>query len=125
MTERLQVYKCDSCGIVVEILHAGDGDLECCGTPMKLLTEQTADATTEKHVPVVEKADGGVKVLVGSVPHPMTQEHLIEWIEVQSGDQITRRYLKPDEAPEAVFEGLDAGGITAREYCNMHGLWKS
>ena len=124
MTERLQIYKCEICGNIVEMQHGGAGELVCCGQPMKLYTENTVDAATEKHVPVIEKTDGGVKVKVGSVPHPMTEEHYIEWVQVIRGDRICRKYLKPGDAPEAEFGG-DAEEVTAREYCNVHGLWKA
>lgn len=118
MTERLEVYKCELCGNVVEVLHQGSGDLVCCGQPMKLLEEQTADSAVEKHVPVVE----GKKVKVGSVPHPMADNHFIEWIEIISGDRIYRKFLKPGMEPEALFEEFKPE--MAREYCNVHGLWK-
>jgi len=121
MADRLQVYKCEACGNVVEVLHGAAGALVCCGAEMKLLDEQTADATTEKHVPVFE----GTKVKVGSVPHPMEEKHHIEWIEVISpdGGGVCRTYLKPGDAPEADFSCC-AGKAVAREYCNVHGLWK-
>ena len=124
MTERLQVYKCEMCGNIVEVIHGGQGELVCCGKPMGLLEEKTADATTEKHVPVVEAGDGGVTVKVGSVPHPMEAEHYIEWVQIMSGDNAYRIFLKPGGAPEGTFEVLK-GDITAREYCNVHGLWRS
>ncbi|HCA41561.1 MAG TPA: desulfoferrodoxin [Aminobacterium sp.] len=119
MTKRLEVYKCDLCGNVVEVLHAGAGQLVCCNQPMKLLEEQTADASTEKHVPVIE----GSKVKVGSVPHPMKPEHYIEWIEVISGDKIYRQFLNPGDAPETEFHEITPE--LSREYCNIHGLWKA
>ncbi|RKZ08501.1 desulfoferrodoxin [bacterium] len=124
MTEKLQVYKCEKCGNIVEVLHEGAGQLVCCGEPMKLFEEKTADASTEKHVPVVEKIDGGYKVKVGSVPHPMEDQHYIEWIQVIDGSGNSyRKFLKPGDKAEAVFE-ITAAGISAREYCNVHGLWK-
>jgi superoxide reductase len=121
MTERLQVYKCDICGNVVEMLEGGAGELVCCGQPMKGFEEKTADATTEKHVPVVE----GTKVKVGSVPHPMTDEHYIQWIEVvnTAGDLLCRKFLKPGDTPEAELICGDEK-VIAREFCNVHGLWK-
>jgi superoxide reductase len=125
MAEKLEVYKCEMCGNIVEVLHGGAGELVCCGEPMKKLDEKTADSSTEKHVPVIEKIDGGYKVTVGSVLHPMEEKHYIEWIEIQFDDKVGRKYLKPGDAPEAVFMGIDAESITAREYCNVHGLWKS
>ncbi|MDQ7784295.1 MAG: desulfoferrodoxin [Desulfomonilaceae bacterium] len=123
MTERLQIYKCDVCGNIVEMLHAGDGELVCCGQNMKLFVENTVDAAKEKHVPVGERVDGGLKVKVGSVPHPMEEKHYIEWVEIVSGDKAYRQFLKPGEAPEAVFPV--EGEWTLREYCNLHGLWKA
>jgi superoxide reductase len=123
MTERLQIYRCEICGNVVEVLHEGVGELVCCGQPMKLFVENTVDAAREKHVPVVEKTDGGVKVSVGSVPHPMEQKHYIEWIEVIADGKAYRQFLKPGDAPEATFD-IAAEEVTAREYCNVHGLWK-
>jgi len=124
MTERLQIYKCEVCGNIVEVLHEGKGDLVCCGKPMKLFAENTEDAAKEKHVPVVEKISGGVKVTVGSVPHPMEEKHYIEWIEVIANGKAYRQFLKPGDTPEATFN-VDAGNISVREYCNVHGLWKA
>jgi superoxide reductase len=123
MAERLQVYKCEVCGNIVEMLHGGQGELVCCGQPMKLYKENTVDAAKEKHVPVVEKVAGGFKVKVGSVAHPMEEKHYIEWVELIVGDKAYRQFLKPGEAPEAVF-AVDAANATVREYCNLHGLWK-
>ncbi len=123
MTERLQVYKCEICGNIVEVLHEGKGELVCCGQPMKLITENTVDAAKEKHVPVVEKTAGGIKVKVGSVAHPMEEKHYIEWIEVIADGKAYRQFLSPGDAPEATFD-IDAQVVTAREYCNLHGLWK-
>ena len=123
MTERLQIYKCAACGIIVEVLDGGSGQMTCCGEPMKHLIEQTADAATEKHVPVIEKIEGGYKVKVGSVPHPMEAKHFIEWIELLAGGRACRRFLEPGGAPEAVFS-VRAESVSAREFCNVHGLWK-
>ncbi len=124
MTKRLQIYKCEICGNIVEMIHEGKGELVCCGQPMKLYEENTVDASKEKHVPVVEKVQGGFKVKVGSAPHPMEEKHYIEWIEVIVDGKAYRQFLKPGDAPEAVFL-IDAPTITAREYCNLHGLWKA
>jgi superoxide reductase len=124
MTKKLQIYKCEICGNIVEMVHEGQGELVCCGEPMKLLDEKTADATTEKHVPVIEETDSGYKVKVGSVPHPMEEKHFIEWIELIADGKAYRQFLKPGEAPEAEF-CLKASQITAREHCNVHGLWKA
>ena len=123
MTEKLQVYKCGVCGNIVEVVHASAGQLVCCGQPMNLMTENTTDAATEKHVPVVEKVDGGFKVTVGSVAHPMEEKHYIEWIELIADGKAYRQFLDPGSAPEANFT-VDAAKVTAREYCNLHGLWK-
>ncbi|MCH7559527.1 MAG: desulfoferrodoxin [Planctomycetes bacterium] len=123
MAKKLQIYKCEACGNIVEVLHGGDGELVCCGKPMELLDEKTADAATEKHVPVIEKIDGGYKVKVGSVPHPMEEKHYIEWIELLADGKAYRQFLEPGGAPEAVFN-LEADSVSAREHCNVHGLWK-
>jgi len=123
MAERLQIYKCLACGNTVEVLDGGSGQMTCCGEPMKHLIEQTADAAMEKHVPVIEKIAGGYKVKVGSAPHPMAPEHFIEWIELLAGDRAYRQFLAPGGAPEAVFK-VQAESAGAREFCNVHGLWK-
>ena len=123
MAERLQVYKCEACGNIVEVLHGGEGELVCCGAPMVLFVENTVDAAKEKHVPVVETAEQGIKVKVGSVPHPMEEKHYIEWVEVIVDGKVCREFLKPGDAPEAFFD-LQDENVTAREYCNIHGLWK-
>ena len=123
MAKKLQIYKCNMCGNIVEVLHGGAGELVCCGEPMELLDEKTADATTEKHVPVIEKIENGYKVKVGSVPHPMKEEHLIEWIELLADGKAYRQFLKPGAAPEATFH-IKGDSVTAREHCNIHGLWK-
>jgi superoxide reductase len=124
MTELNQIYKCNVCGNIVEVLHAGVGQLVCCGQPMELLAEKTVDVGLEKHVPVIEKIGNKVKVKVGSVPHPMEQKHYIEWIEIIADGKTCRKFLKPGEKPEAEFE-ITAQKIGAREYCNIHGLWKA
>ena len=123
MAEKLQIYKCNVCGNIVEVLHGGAGELVCCGQPMENLTEKTADAGMEKHVPVIEKVEGGIKVKIGSVPHPMEAKHYIEWIEVIADGKAYRQFLNPGQPPEAVFN-VKAASVTAREYCNVHGLWK-
>ena len=125
MTEKLQVYKCEKCGNIVEVLHTGDGTLVCCGEPMKLLSEQTADSSTEKHVPVYEEAENGIKVKVGSVPHPMEDAHFIEWIEVVAGEKSFKKFLNPGEPAEAVFPVKKDEITSIREYCSVHGLWKN
>jgi superoxide reductase len=121
---RLEIYKCQICGNIVEVLHGGAGQLVCCGEPMDLLEANTVDAAQEKHVPVIEEIEGGYKVTVGSVPHPMQDEHYIEWIELIADGKAYRQFLNPGEAPEAVFS-VTAAEVSAREYCNLHGLWKA
>lgn len=123
MAKKLEIYKCEICGNIVEVLHGGAGDLVCCGKPMELLEENTVDAAKEKHVPVVEKIDGGYKVIVGSVAHPMEEKHFIEWIELLADGKACRQFLNPGDAPEAIFN-VEADSVTAREHCNLHGLWK-
>ena len=124
MTEPNQIYKCNICGNIVEVLHAGAGELVCCGQPMELLKEKTQDLGQEKHVPVIEKNANSIKVKVGSIPHPMEQKHHIEWIELIADGRVYREFLKPDQKPEATFN-IKADKIEVREYCNIHGLWKS
>jgi len=124
MAEQLQVYKCDVCGNIVEVMHAGAGELVCCGQPMKLFKENSVDAAKEKHVPVVEKTADGFKVKVGSVAHPMEEKHWIEFIELIVDGKVYREFLKPGQSPEATF-CIKADKVTAREYCNLHGLWKA
>ncbi len=123
MAEKLQIYKCEVCGNIVEVLHGGIGELICCEQPMELLDEKTADAATEKHVPVIEKIDGGYKVTVGSTLHPMTEEHHIEWIELLADGKAYRQFLVVGDEPIAQFK-IEADSVTAREHCNLHGLWK-
>jgi superoxide reductase len=123
MAEELQIYKCNVCGNIVEVLHGGVGELVCCGKPMELLIAKTADEGKEKHVPVIERIDGGIKVKIGSVPHPMEEKHHIEWIEVIADGKAYRQFLNASDAPEAVFN-IQANTIIAREHCNIHGLWK-
>lgn len=118
------VLKCALCGNIVEYTHVGDGELICCGKPMERLVENTVDAAVEKHVPVIEKIEGGYKVKVGEVEHPMLEKHWIEWIELFAENEIHRVYLAPGETPEAVFY-TKATEVFAREYCNLHGLWRS
>jgi len=124
MAALLNVYRCEVCGNMVEMVHVGGGQLVCCGQPMKLLTENSTDAAKEKHVPVIEKTAEGYKVSVGSVPHPMEAEHYIEWIELLADGVAYRAFLKPGDKPEALF-CVKAAKVSAREYCNKHGLWKA
>lgn len=124
MTEQKQIYKCNICGNIVEVLYAGGGQLVCCGQPMELLKEKIEDVGKEKHVPVIEKTETGIIVKVGSMPHPMEEKHYIEWIEIIADEASYRKFLKPTDKPEAEF-CIKAEKIEAREYCNIHGLWKS
>lgn len=123
MTKRFQVYKCNICGNITEVLHPGKGQLVCCGQPMLLLAENTVDASREKHVPVVTWENGQIRVQVGSALHPMDPDHYIEWIEVITEDQTDRRYLSPGANPEVLFTDVQ-GAAVVRSYCNLHGLWK-
>ena len=124
MSEKNAIFKCETCGNIVELLHAGDGELVCCGKPMKAIVENTVDAAKEKHVPVVEKTADGYKVSVGSVTHPMEEKHYIMWIDLIADGVTYRKFLKPGDAPAATF-CIKASKVTAREYCNLHGLWKA
>lgn len=124
MTKVTQVYKCETCGNMVEILHAGAGRLVCCGKPMEHYEENTKDAAVEKHVPVVTRTDAGIEVTVGSVVHPMVEEHYIEWIELLADGKVYRQNLQPGQEPKAFFP-ITADEVTVREYCNLHGLWKA
>jgi superoxide reductase len=125
MPKKMEIYKCEICGNIIEMLHEGEGELVCCGAPMKVFRENTVDAAKEKHVPVIETIAGGYSVKVGSVAHPMEEKHYIEWIEIMTEDgRAYRQFLQPGKAPQATFK-IDSGKITAREYCNLHGLWKA
>jgi len=124
MTKRLEIYKCELCGNIVEVNHGAGGTLVCCGQDMTLQLEKTADSATEKHVPVIEKIDGGYKVTVGSTAHPMTEDHYIEWIELVAEDEVLIEYLEPGVPPVAIFK-TDITEVYAREYCNLHGHWKT
>ncbi len=123
MTKKLEVYKCEICGNIVEMLHQGAGTLVCSGQEMKLMEEQTADQTTEKHVPIMEKIPSGVKAVVGSTLHPREEKHYIEWIEVVTEKGASRKFLKPGDKPESFFKDVE-GLEKIREYCNIHGLWE-
>jgi superoxide reductase len=126
MFNRSSVFRCAICGNIVEVLQVGGGTLTCCGQPMTLVEESTADATTEKHVPFIQKTAGGYLVKVGEMQsHPMLDAHFIVWIELQTDRGSYRKFLKPGDAPEAEFAvGGDEKVAGAREYCNLHGLWK-
>lgn len=123
MAKKLEIYKCMLCGNIVEVLHGGKGELVCCGQPMENLTAKTADDGKEKHVPVIEKTEGCIKVKVGSIPHPMEEKHHIEWIEILADGKAYRQFLSPGDAPEAIFN-IEADSVTAQENCNIHGLWE-
>ena len=124
MTKNDEVYKCNVCGNVVEVVAEGAGELTCCGEAMELLEEKSSDEGQEKHVPVIEKVGDSVIVKVGSVPHPMEGKHFISMIEVVADGKTHRRFLSPGDKPEARFD-VKSEGIKAREYCTIHGLWKS
>ncbi|MFA6897257.1 MAG: desulfoferrodoxin [Patescibacteria group bacterium] len=126
MTETRQIYKCPICGNIVEVVHAGAGQLVCCGQPMQLQVANTVDASFEKHVPVIAKTEAGYKVAVGSEKHPMTIEHHIEWIELVADGAVYRQNLEPGDEPEAEFYiSASKEAIEARAYCNLHGLWSA
>ncbi len=124
MRKRYEVYKCDVCGNITQVLHGGVGTMICCNKPMRLLDELTTDQGKEKHVPVIEKLENGIKVKVGSIPHPMEEKHYIEWIEVISGNKIYRQHLNPGDAPEAIFN-ITGSELKAREFCTIHGQWRN
>lgn len=128
MTEKNQIYKCEICGNIIEILHEGSNSLVCCGQQMILLKENIVDASLEKHVPVIEPKEGKIIVKVGSIEHPMLEEHYIEFIELIADNISYKKFLKSGEKPEAEFcinSNVDPANIIAREHCNLHGLWKS
>lgn len=125
MAKLMGVYKCAICGNMVEVVHEGKGEMVCCDQPMSMLQENTVEASREKHVPVIEETDKGIIVKVGSLAHPMEEAHYIEWIEVVAGTKSSRIFLKPGDAPEAEFPIFLTPDISARAYCNLHGLWKS
>ncbi|MFA5776915.1 MAG: desulfoferrodoxin [Parcubacteria group bacterium] len=120
-----KIYKCNICGNIVELLHVGGGELVCCGKPMDLLEEKTKEVEgMEKHVPIIEKTENGIKVKVGSIEHPMEEAHYIEWIEINFDGKVEKKFLHPGEKPEAEFN-VSPDQIIARCYCNVHGLWKN
>ncbi len=122
MTNKKEIYKCEVCGNIVEVLHNGVGTLVCCGQPMKLIEEKIQEEGNEKHIPIIQENEEGVNVKVGSVEHPMTPEHYIEWIEISTENGESKKFLTPDDKPEANFP-VKNKNIKAREYCNVHGLW--
>jgi superoxide reductase len=125
MTELNQIYRCNVCGNIVEVINTGVGELVCCGQPMELLIERQTDVGPEKHIPLVEKTEKGIIVKVGEVPHPMEENHYIHFIEVISGDKVYRKILKPGDDPSAEFELVkeEMDNLKVREYCTVHGLW--
>jgi len=124
MSERFQIYKCEVCGNIVEVLHSGMGELVCCNQPMKLLKEKTQEAQgKEKHIPVIEENNKKVKIKVGSILHPMQENHYIEWIEIKTDEKVFKKFLKPKDEPIAEFE-IKGNTFWVRAYCNIHGLWK-
>ncbi|MBD3300238.1 MAG: desulfoferrodoxin [Candidatus Moranbacteria bacterium] len=126
MTQKKQIYKCNVCGNVVEVLHEGAGELVCCGEPMELLEEIKEDKGAEKHVPQITGEGDSIKVNIGSVPHPMEGDHYIEWAEVQKKDgKIIKKFLKPNDKPEVGFNCKEAEVNKVRIYCNVHGLWST
>ncbi|ADY57313.1 desulfoferrodoxin [Syntrophobotulus glycolicus DSM 8271] len=125
MTKLRQIYKCNICGNVIEVVHPGAPALVCCGQPMELLVGNTVDASKEKHVPVIEAAENGIRVQVGSVEHPMEEKHFIQFIEVLTADKVYRAELAPGLKPEAWFPVKQEDILEVREYCNIHGLWKT
>jgi len=124
MTQPRQIYKCSACGNIVEVLHPGQGELVCCNQPMEFMTGKNNNAGQEKHVPVIKKTNQGYKITIGSVIHPMEEKHYIEWIELIADGRTYKQFLKPHDQPQAEFN-LQAAQITARAYCNLHGLWQN
>ncbi len=125
MTKIREIYKCNVCGNIVEVLHIGVGELVCCGEPMQKQEEKTEDASTEKHVPYIEKTDDGILVKIGqNQDHPMEEKHYIEWIQLIADGKTYRHLLTPGDKPQALF-CIKADNVQAREYCNVHGLWQN
>jgi superoxide reductase len=125
MTKLRELYYCKHCNNLVEVVAEGATALVCCGEDMELLSAKTADQGKEKHVPVVSEKDGGVLVKVGDVPHPMTDAHWINFIEICTADTVTRKELTAEDAPEAWFNVAPADVVCVRSYCNLHGLWSA
>jgi len=127
MTKKIELYKCEVCGNLVEVVLAGVGELVCCNQPMKLQVANTTDASGEKHVPFFVKKDDELEIRIGQVPHPMLEEHYITFIEAISKDEryVKRKYLYPGEEPEFTLKCYDVAKLTAREFCNLHGLWEA
>ncbi len=121
-SQRPQVYQCDVCGLVVEVLEGGAGEPVCCGRPMRRLVEDASTASPEEHVPVATKVEGGLRVRLGASPHPMEPKHYVQWIELIEEGRAQRQFLRPGQRPEAFFS-LDAADATVRALCSKHGLW--
>lgn len=124
MPKRLEIYKCQHCGNIIEVMVGGGANIVCCGEEMQIQAENTVDAAKEKHVPVIERGNGTITVKVGSVAHPMEEKHYIQWIELIADGTVYRQFLQPGQAPEATF-CVTAENVMAREYCNLHGQWKA
>ena len=125
MLERGQIFRCNTCGNMFELILVGGGSPICCGSDMELLSDDPKDVGAEKHIPIIEKTDSSVKVKVGKVPHPMEEKHYIAWIEIITDKETQRAFLKPGDAPEAEFMVEDINNLKAKEYCIIHGLWRS
>jgi superoxide reductase len=122
--KRFQIYKCPVCDTVVEVLHQWSLELVCCGPPMIPLRAKTRQEGWEDHAPVVEKVQGGLRLAIGDTPHPMTNAHRIEWIELVAQGRSHRQFLSPGQPPEAVFS-VKSPAALVRLYCTVHGLWQS
>ncbi|HFC36321.1 MAG TPA: desulfoferrodoxin [Candidatus Moranbacteria bacterium] len=120
-----EIYKCPTCGNIVEVLEVGGGELICCGEPMLLQKENTVDASVEKHLPIIERSEKEITVIIGEVEHPMTSEHYIQWIELIADGKTYRQNLKPEDKPLAKFKLSTESDVVVRAYCNLHGLWKA
>jgi len=123
MAKKREIYSCSKCGLILQTLTDGTST-DCCGDEMELLVGNTKDASLEKHLPVIEKIEGGFKVIVGSIPHPMEEAHYIQWIELNDGDTAQIKFMNPGQEPVAVFK-TDAQEVSERKYFNLHGLWKT
>ena len=125
MLKRGQIFRCNTCGNMFELINVGGGTPACCGNEMEILSDAPKDVGAEKHVPIIEKTESGVKVKIGSIPHPMEETHYIAWIEIITDNETQRVFLQPGDAPEAVFKIDDTTNLFAKEYCTVHGLWRS
>jgi superoxide reductase len=124
MTQKKEIYKCNFCGNIVEVVHAGVGELVCCGQPMEKMSEKNQEeGLTEKHLPVVGSNGQKITVKISSMAHPMEEKHFIEWIEIETTDECLRKFLKPGDTPETEF-AISTTNFQVRAYCNIHGLWK-